>query len=44
MLEVDCRKCNKCTGKSCECYGDDANKAVKKCADDCFKNYVVEEQ
>ena len=41
MLEIDCRKCNKCTGTSCLCYGDDADKAVKACADDGFKNYTI---
>ena len=38
-IEVDCRKCLNCTGNSCKCYGKDANVAVKKCADDGFKNY-----
>lgn len=43
MLEIDCKKCDKCTGEGCICYGNDADKAVKACADDGFKNYVVKE-
>ena len=39
MIEVDCRKCKNCTGYSCKIYGNDANKAVKDCANDCFLNY-----
>lgn len=41
MKEVDCRKCDKCTGKSCKCYGNNATIAVEKCAKDNFKNYVI---
>lgn len=41
MLEVDCRKCVNCTGKECIPFGKDANVAVKKCADDGFRNYVT---
>lgn len=41
MLKVDCRKCVNCTGKECIPFGKDANVAVKKCADDGFKNYVT---
>lgn len=43
MLEIDCRKCDKCTGYSCKVYGDDATKAVKQCANDGFKEYQVKE-
>ena len=41
MLEVDCRKCVNCTGKECIPFGKDPNEAVKKCADDGFRNYVT---
>lgn len=41
MLEIDCRKCDKCTGESCVCYGSDVKNAVKACANDGFKNYIV---
>lgn len=44
MLEVDCRKCVNCTGKECIPFGKDANVAVKKCADDGFRNYVTIEE
>lgn len=40
-IEVDCRKCKNCTGISCKAYNtDNPDIAVKKCADDGFKNYV----
>lgn len=39
MTEIDCRKCENCTGAECLVYGKDANIAVKKCAADVFKNY-----
>lgn len=39
-IEVDCRKCKNCTGVSCKAYNTDIpDIAVKKCADDNFKNY-----
>lgn len=41
MLEIDCGKCVNCTGKECIPFGKDANVAVKKCADDGFRNYVT---
>ena len=41
MLEMDCRKCQNCTGTRCIKYGDNATKAVKACADDGFKEYKV---
>ena len=41
-MNLDCRKCNKCTGQSCMCYGDDAVLAIEACAKDNFVNYVVE--
>ena len=41
MLEVDCIKCVNCTGKECIPFGKDTNEAVKKCADDGFRNYVT---
>ena len=44
MIEVDCRKCVNCTGEECIPFGKDANVAVKKCADDSFKNYVTVEE
>ena len=40
-MNLDCRKCNKCTGQSCMCYGDDAVLAIEACARDNFVNYVV---
>ena len=43
MFEIDCRKCNKCTGDGCICYGNDADKAVKACANDELKNYVIKQ-
>lgn len=39
MIEVDCRKCKNCTGYSCKVYGNNADVAVKKCANDNFNNY-----
>lgn len=44
MIEVDCGKCVNCTGKECIPFGKDPNVAVKKCADDGFKNYVTVEE
>ena len=41
MLEIDCGKCVNCTGKECIPFGKDPNVAVKKCADDGFRNYVT---
>ena len=41
MIEVECLKCENCTGYSCKQYGNDADIAVQKCADDNFKNYRV---
>lgn len=41
MKEVECRKCKNCTGYSCKKYGDKADEAVRKCAEDNFKNYKV---
>lgn len=38
-IEIDCRKCKNCTGNSCKIYGDNADVAVKECANDGFKNY-----
>ncbi len=42
-IVVECRKCKNCTGFSCKIYGNDADIAVKKCADDGFKNYEVQQ-
>ena len=42
MKEVDCRKCKNCTGKECIPYGKNADIAVKKCANDNFKNYATQ--
>ena len=39
MKRVDCRKCKKCNGTSCKVYGNNAEIAVLKCADDIFANY-----
>lgn len=40
-IEVDCRKCKRNENKFCTVYNtDDANVAVKKCAEDGFKNYM----
>ena len=44
MIEIDCRKCVNCTGQECISFGKDPNVAVKKCADDGFKNYVTVEE
>ena len=41
MIEIKCLDCKNCTGDSCKVYGSDADKAVKRCADDSFKNYKV---
>ena len=41
MLEIDCRKCVNCTGEECIPFGKDADVAVKKCAEDNFRNYVT---
>lgn len=38
-IEINCLECGNCTGESCKVYGSDADKAVKSCADDSFKNY-----
>lgn len=43
-IEVDCRQCTNCTGKSCEVYGDNADEAVKGCAADNFKNFKTKER
>ena len=41
VLEIDCRKCCNSTGYSCKAYNtEDPDIAVKKCADDGFKNYM----
>ena len=39
MIEIKCLDCKNCTGDSCKVYGSDADKAVKSCADDSFRNY-----
>lgn len=40
MIKVDCRKCINCIKNICKAYDtDNPDVAVKKCADDCFKNY-----
>lgn len=38
-IEVDCRKCEICTGKSCKLYGSNADRAISLCAKNSFKNY-----
>lgn len=39
MIEVDCRKCKNLGNDECIKYGKDADVAVKKCADNGFKEY-----
>lgn len=39
MVEVDCRKCENCTGHSCKQYGENADESVTRCENDGFKNY-----
>ncbi len=39
MIEVDCRKCKNLSDNECSLYGNDANVAVAKCAENCFANY-----
>ena len=39
MIEIKCIDCKNCTVDSCKVYGSDADKAVKSCADDSFRNY-----
>ena len=39
MIEIKCLDCRNCTGDSCKVYGSNADKAVKSCADDSFRNY-----
>lgn len=39
MLEIDCRKCENCTGNACKLYGENPNAAVSDCAKDEFENY-----
>jgi hypothetical protein len=43
LIEIDCRICENCTGESCKVYGDDADIAVRSCAQDEFKNYKERE-
>ncbi|MDY3109461.1 MAG: hypothetical protein SOW50_05030 [Lachnospiraceae bacterium] len=38
-IEINCLECRNCTGDSCKVYGSNADKAVKSCADDSFRNY-----
>lgn len=40
-IEIDCNKCSNCTGDECLKYGADADQAVKQCAQDAFRNYVI---
>lgn len=42
--EADCRKCINCTSDGCIPFGNDANIATRKCADDLFRNYVTYEE
>lgn len=41
MKEIDCRLCENLidTEKGCKCFGNDADNAVKKCAETNFSNY-----
>ena len=42
-IEIDCRQCGNCSGDECLKYGADADVAVKRCAEDAFKNYVTKQ-
>ena len=39
MIEVDCRRCKNLGNNECLKYGKDADIAVKRCADNGFKEY-----
>ncbi len=39
MIEVDCRKCKNLSDNGCSLYGNDADIAVARCAENCFANY-----
>ncbi len=42
MKNIDCRKCKNCdTLKGCMKYGKNPWVAAKRCAADCFKNYIT---
>lgn len=43
MKEVDCRSCKNLidTEKGCKLYGKNADEAVKKCADNNFRQYRI---
>ena len=43
MIEVDCRKCVNLSQNGCSLYGNDADVAVARCAENCFSNYCVEQ-
>lgn len=43
-IEVDCNACSNCTGSECLKYGADADVAVKCCAEEAFRNYVLKQQ
>ena len=43
MIEVDCRKCVNLSQNGCSLYGNDADVAVARCAENCFFNYCVEQ-
>lgn len=39
MLEIDCRICKNLGNDECKLYGRDPDVAVKKCAENGFKDY-----
>lgn len=39
LIKIDCRECVHCTGYSCKKFGDNADEAVKKCANTAFRSY-----
>lgn len=41
MIEVDCKKCKNLSDDGCSLYGNDADIAVIKCAENCFANYKI---
>lgn len=44
MLEIDCNICKNLGDDECLKYGKDCDIAVKRCADDGFKNYKKDEK
>lgn len=44
MIEVYCKECINLSDDGCIPFGNDANIAVKKCAEDGFRNYVTKSE